>query len=130
MLNPSTADEFENDPTIERCQRRATKLGYGALAVANIFAYRSTDPDALRDLTPAEAIGERNDAAILAVCAEAKTVVLAWGKDGNLYGRGAEVRALLKQLDVVCLGTNIDGTPKHPLYVAYTQPFVRMGLGR
>ena len=44
MLNPSTADETTNDPTVERCQRRAVQMGYGGLHVGNIFAWRSTDP--------------------------------------------------------------------------------------
>ena len=43
MLNPSTATEIQNDPTVERCERRAKTLGYGAFKVCNIFAYRSTD---------------------------------------------------------------------------------------
>lgn len=30
MLNPSTADEIKNDPTVERCERRARALGFGA----------------------------------------------------------------------------------------------------
>lgn len=44
MLNPSTADDVDNDPTVERCQRRVHALGYGSLKVVNIFAYRSTIP--------------------------------------------------------------------------------------
>ena len=44
MLNPSTATEFQNDPTVERCERRARALGFGAFRVANIFAFRATDP--------------------------------------------------------------------------------------
>ena len=38
MLNPSTATELQNDPTVERCERRARALGYGAFRVLNIFA--------------------------------------------------------------------------------------------
>ena len=44
MLNPSTATEVQNDPTVERCERRARALGYGAFRVTNIFAWRDTDP--------------------------------------------------------------------------------------
>ena len=49
MLNPSTADETSNDPTVGRCQRRAVQMGYGGLYVGNIFAWRSTDPKGLLD---------------------------------------------------------------------------------
>ena len=62
MLNPSTATEFQNDPTVERCERRARALGFGAFRVANIFAYRATDPKVMRGM--ADPIGPENDAAI------------------------------------------------------------------
>ncbi len=48
MLNPSTATEIQNDPTVERCERRARTLGFGAFQVTNIFAWRDTDPRAMR----------------------------------------------------------------------------------
>ncbi|OZA02269.1 MAG: hypothetical protein B7Y02_16985, partial [Rhodobacterales bacterium 17-64-5] len=48
MLNPSTATEVQNDPTVERCERRARVLGFGAFCVTNIFAYRATDPKVMR----------------------------------------------------------------------------------
>ena len=50
MLNPSTATEVQNDPTVERCERRARALGCGAFRVVNIFAYRATDPQVMRAL--------------------------------------------------------------------------------
>ena len=48
MLNPSTATETQNDPTVERCERRARALGFGSFTVVNIFAWRDTDPRAMR----------------------------------------------------------------------------------
>jgi hypothetical protein len=48
MLNPSTATEVQNDPTVERCERRARALGFGAFRVLNIFAWRATDPRDMR----------------------------------------------------------------------------------
>lgn len=126
MLNPSTADEVSNDPTVERCQRRAVAMGYGGLRVANIFALRSTDPGAL--YAEPDPVGPDNDAAIIEQAQESGLVVCAWGTHGNLQQRGAAVLDLLRAHAVVpChLGRNADGSPKHPLYVSYTvapQPF-------
>lgn len=44
MLNPSTADTYQNDSTITRCMNFARKCGFGSLEVVNLFTYRSTDP--------------------------------------------------------------------------------------
>lgn len=119
MLNPSTADEIVNDPTVERCERRARAMGYGGLRVANIFALRSTDPAAL--YSHPEPIGEGNDKAILDSVSGAGIVICAWGGHGNLNNRGAAVLDLIRDAGATphYLVLNKDGTPKHPLYVGY-----------
>ena len=120
MLNPSTADEVENDPTVERCERRARAMGFGGLRVANIFALRSTDPGMLYvDVDP---IGKDNDAAILESAAGAGVVVCAWGKHGAFMDRGQQVAALLlrNRIDPHVLKLNKDGSPAHPLYIPYS----------
>ncbi len=66
MLNPSTATEVQNDPTVERCERRARALGFGGFRVTNIFAWRDTDPRAMR--AAADPVGPANDAAIAESC--------------------------------------------------------------
>lgn len=119
MLNPSTADEIENDPTVERCERRARTMGFGGLRVANIFALRSTDPQALYGHQ--DPIGPQNDDAILESVDGAGIVVCAWGGHGNLNKRGEAVLQLLRTAGVAphYLKLNLDGTPQHPLYVWY-----------
>ncbi len=119
MLNPSTATEMQNDPTVERCERRARALGFGAFRVTNIFAWRDTDPRAMR--AAADPVGPANDAAILEGCAWADTIVAAWGTHGAHLDRGAVVAALLAKTgrEVHHLGLTKDGHPRHPLYVAY-----------
>lgn len=119
MLNPSTADEIDNDPTVERCQRRAARMGYGGLWVANIFAYRSTDPAALYSIP--DPVGPENDQAILDAARNAGIVICGWGTHGNHLDRGEKVLALLRDAGVKahCLQLNADGTPRHPLYVGY-----------
>lgn len=120
MLNPSTADETVNDPTVERCERRARAMGFGRLDIINLFALRSTDPGGL--YVYPDPVGAENDAAILAACSEAKAVVCAWGEHGKFGNRSSSVRKMLAAAGVVPLAllVNQSGEPKHPLYVAYT----------
>ncbi|MDQ2091019.1 DUF1643 domain-containing protein [Marimonas arenosa] len=121
MLNPSTATEVQNDPTVERCERRARALGFGAFRVTNIFAWRETDPKKMR--TAGDPVGSENDQAIAESCPWADQIIAAWGTHGAHLERGAEVEALLRRTrrPVFHLGLTKDGHPKHPLYIAYTQ---------
>lgn len=120
LLNPSTADESDNDPTVERCQRRAAMLGYDGLVVTNLFAWRSTDPSAL--YTTDAPVGPDNDAAILEAASDAALVVCGWGNHGQLSGRGGAVLAMLRQAGVRphCLAMTGAGEPQHPLYLPYS----------
>lgn len=119
MLNPSTATEVQNDPTVERCERRARALGFGAFRVTNIFAWRDTDPRAMR--AAIEPVGPANDAAIVDGAAWADQTVCAWGTHGEHLGRGPEVEALLRATGAPLyhLGLSKAGHPKHPLYIGY-----------
>lgn len=114
LLNPSTADETANDPTITRCIGFARRWGFGSLLAVNIFALRSTDPKGLRRVD--DPVGPGNDRAIRRLVRSADLVVAAWGGHGRYLGRGERVRAMLPD-DAVCLGVNADGAPKHPLYL-------------
>lgn len=89
MLNPSTATEVQNDPTVERCERRARALGFGAFQVTNIFAWRDTDPRKMR--AAADPVGPENNNAILDGVIWADQVIAAWGTHGAHLGRGPAV---------------------------------------
>jgi len=121
MLNPSTATEVQNDPTVERCERRARALGFGAFRVCNIFAFRATDPRVMRAQKDPD--GPGNDAAILEGAGWADTIICAWGTHGAHRGRGAAVEALLRATGKPLrhLGLSKAGHPKHPLYIAYSR---------
>ena len=121
MLNPSTATEMQNDPTVERCERRARTLGYGAFRVTNIFAWRDTDPRAMR--AAADPVGPANDAAILDGVEWAHQTIAAWGTHGAHLGRGPLIEDLLRQSGkpIYHLGLSKAGHPKHPLYLPYSQ---------
>lgn len=119
MLNPSTATELANDPTVARCQTRAVRAGAGAMSVCNLFALRSTDPKALRRCD--DPVGEANDATIAAEVLLADRIVCAWGADLAIGERGRSVVELIRRSgrQPLALQLNRDGSPKHPLYVAY-----------
>jgi len=120
MLNPSTADEATLDPTIRRCLAYAEDWGYGCLHVANLFALRSTYPEALyRHVDP---VGDGNDEWLMRLHREAALTVAAWGVHGAHQGRGRLVLDALQSVKpVMCLGVTKDGHPKHPLYLKATE---------
>src|SRR5210317_1614056 len=97
MLNPSTATEVQNDPTVERCERRARTLGFGGFRVTNIFAWRDTDPKKMR--AAAEPIGAENDAMIAQSCDWADQIIAAWGAHGEHLQRGVAMEALLRGME-------------------------------
>lgn len=117
LLNPSTATEVVDDPTIRRCIDFARRWGYDALTILNAYALRSTDPKGLwRVVDP---VGPGNDAAIAAELArpEVSRVVCGWGKNAR-YGRVRHLKALLANArGVSALAVNRDGSPAHPLYL-------------
>lgn len=121
MLNPSKADELRNDPTVERCERRARRLGFGGFTVTNIFAWRDTDPFAMRRAD--QPIGPDNDHVLLDTAATAQMVIVAWGTHGAHQTRGPQVAEMFRAAGIKMhhLGLSKHGHPKHPLYISYDQ---------
>lgn len=115
-LNPSTADETQDDPTIRRCIAYAKAWGFDALCMTNLFAYRATQPEDM--LAQEDPIGVDNDAHLVALAATAGVVVAAWGTHGVHLGRDASVRAALSNLHFLKLTHS--GQPGHPLYLPKT----------
>ena len=119
MLNPSTATEAKNDPTVARVERRARMGGFGALRVTNIFSLRATDPAELYG--PHDPIGPETDRLLAASAEGAGLILCGWGAHGTLLDRGAAVVALLRGAGhtLSVLGLTRAGLPRHPLYVGY-----------
>ena len=115
MLNPSTADATDNDPTIEKCIKFARRWDFGILEVVNLFALRATDPSAIR-LVP-EPIGPNNDDEIKAAVSRVNKIVCAWGNDGAYLNRSTDLRELLSSYRLHYLELNKNGEPRHPLYM-------------
>lgn len=125
MLNPSTADERRNDPTVARCEARARAAGFPGFAVVNLFAFRAARPADL--WRAAEPRGEGNDEVIRHAAGEAAQIVCAWGNHGLRGGRGHAIAAMLRARGHALshLGLTGRGAPRHPLYVAgHVRPLV------
>ncbi len=124
MLNPSTADEVQDDTTIRRCQRFARREGCGGVVILNLFALRSTDPDGLLDVDDPH--GPINDSIVGMMTLDAKAkgwpVVAAWGAWPHVERSHVYAPLANGARDLLCLGTTKGGAPRHPLYVAGAQP--------
>lgn len=115
-LNPSTADETLDDPTIRRCIAFAKAWGYAGLCMTNLFAFRATQPEDMK--AASDPVGPDNDLHLKALAEGAGVIVAAWGVHGTYRGRHNAVRAMLPELR--CLALTKDGHPGHPLYLRKT----------
>ena len=125
MLNPSSADASEDDPTIRRCVGFAQREGCGGLRVENLFAFRATNPDFMfRDAHTSIGATDRYIREAVQECDG--PAIAAWGADKRAQLRGRAVGGLLASLDIepVCLGMSKSGAPKHPLYIKADQPLI------
>ena len=119
MLNPSTADHQNDDPTIRRVRSFTQRMGCTAFEVVNLFAWRATDPSALATLSSAEAVGPENDEAIRRASLRGSIVIAAWGALAPWARyRDDEVLHALYPRRVHHLGALTKaGHPRHPLYL-------------
>lgn len=117
-LNPSTADETNDDPTIRRCIRYARDWGCGSLWMLNIFAYRATDPNEMK-AQGINAVGPRNNEYLFHAVRQADISIAAWGVHGDFLSRAQDVKRLLSQGDMRLhvLKLTKHGHPAHPLYL-------------
>lgn len=119
MLNPSTADALQDDPTIRRVVSFSSSFGFGSAEVVNMYAFRATNPNDI----PADkfiAHGPKNTTFLQEACPPGRTVVCAWGHRG-----GWRVPSGCLSKDTFCLGFNRDGSPIHPLYVPKSAQLVK-----
>ena len=116
-LNPSTADETKDDPTIRRCVGFAKAWGYAGLCMANLFAFRATNPMEMK--ATADPIGPDNDTHLADAGLGAGVIVAAWGAHGTHRQRNVEVLKMLHP-NLTYLKLTKDGHPGHPLYLPST----------
>ena len=115
-LNPSTADETIDDPTIRRCISFAKSWEFDALRILNLFAYRTTDPKILKNCS--DPIGPKNDGFLYRKSKRCELVVACWGAFGSYKERARFVlKNVLGFRDIYYLELTKEGHPKHPLYL-------------
>lgn len=119
MLNPSTADGTEDDPTIRRCVDFARRWGFGVMEVVNLFAYRATDPRVVLGLHRfnIDPVGYQNKRWVQEAAAGAGLIVCAWGTHGAFQGQDRTMKGWLQGHDLWALKLTKSGQPCHPLYM-------------
>lgn len=136
MLNPSTADETQDDPTIRKCIGFAQRLGFGSMIVVNLYAFRATDPKSLvmYRARGTDVCGPDNDEYIRRAASTTAVTIVAWGACRVAQHRAHETIKILQAVSAThrhsgvhlhvlrCLGTNVDGSPRHPLMLPYSTP--------
>jgi hypothetical protein len=109
MLNPSLADDKNDDPTIRRLISFTKKYNYGGFLVGNIFTTITPNP---KEIDKSKGISVKNFEKLLKLINKVDQIVYAWGDN-------IEEPQLLKELvlNPKCFGKNLNGSPKHPLYL-------------
>lgn len=127
MLNPSTADATNDDPTVRRCVNFAKREGYGGIIVVNLYALRSDNP-AVLTIAP-DPVGPEThlwleDAAFYSLKRNIP-IVAAWGAHATTRRTADVVRVLSNcNCNIVCLGLTQHGQPRHPLYLPNNSVFI------
>lgn len=132
MLNPSTADADQDDPTIRRCIGFAKREGYGGISIVNLYAYRATDPEQLKHVNDPFGVGNLNAQREAIEKANGRPVICAWGTKGTLHGGYRHFINLAQRngANLAALGITKDGHPKHPLYLRGDAAFVPFHGGK
>lgn len=114
-LNPSTANESENDPTIRKVIKIAKYNGFGGVCMLNCFAFVSTDPNLLNTDDHMEA-NNRNNITLISIGRQCREIVFAWGNFPVVSETGRDQELKIMFPGAKALHINKNGSPKHPLY--------------
>jgi hypothetical protein len=118
MLNPSTATEEVDDPTVRKCRHYAQQWGYNTLLVGNLMAYRSTQPCLLRDVD--DPVGPENLRYLEEALRTDPLLICAWGRiPGRFEYAEQAVKDLISRCGIIprALRLNTSGGPWHPHYL-------------
>ena len=117
MLNPSIGNESIDDPTIRRLLSFTKKFDYGGFFVGNIFTYITPNP---KTLDTSIGLTNKNLNVLTNLVSKADEVVYAWG---NSIEEPNELKKFIS--NPMCFGKNLNGTPKHPLYLPSNSKIIK-----
>lgn len=126
-LNPSIADEINDDKMVTRCIKQAKIIGFGSIEMVNLFAYIDTNRNTFYSVS--DPVGLNNDDYLLRSAKRCETVIVAWGNEGTYKNRSDEVLYTLKNkgIEIFCLMKNLSGLPRHPGRMKYVEKLERFG---
>lgn len=129
MLNPSTANDYSDNPTLRRCISFAQRENAGGMLMVNLYGYRTPYPEELKNT--ADPVGPENDRHLREVFAQAKTagskVVCAWGQPSKHLKRKQAVAQLIQDIGLQAYQLG-EGPQKHPLYLAADVPLLPLNV--
>lgn len=137
MLNPSTADAKQDDPTLRRIIGFSYRWGYGGLIVVNLYPFRSSNPADLwrwcqqlpwwekGSFCPyARDAAQSNRGFVECAARESALRVVAFGAAAERHD-GLWIDEILEDFGqpsnigaderLYCIGTSKSGAPVHPL---------------
>lgn len=123
-LNPSTADERDNDLTISKCIGFAKRWGYGGIVMMNLYPFCTTYPTEL--LAAREPTNPANHEAFGYYRTHVGLVVAAWGALETKQRPRMQWQSTIHDVQhaiaqpIYCLGRTQDGSPRHPSRLGYS----------
>ncbi len=122
LLNPSTADADQDDPTVRKCVGFASRMLYRQVIIVNLFAYRATRPIDLLKATSEgiDIVGPDCDKFLQQTFYNSSRIIAGWGNNAVKIDNGGTRRLIvMARAELYCLSKNLTGEPKHPLYIGY-----------
>lgn len=127
-LNPSKADDKEDDATIRRLIHFSKKRGCGSFMIINLYTKIATKRKDLiahikedGDLCPGEWILKCHSEPV--AWRSYKKVIFMWG--GTKQAKERAKYAISRFPFAYCFGHTKDGSPKHPLYLPNNTKLIR-----
>jgi len=113
-INPSKANDTDNDNTVTSCINKAKDLGFGSIEMVNLFGLVDTNRDLLYEIK--DPVGPENDKYLKNSVNRCDKIIVAWGNGGNYMNRDMVILEILKKSGktISCLAKNDGGQPRHP----------------